>query len=57
MAVVFDRQAIATKPVGYWSTWRLAVRVIPPGDTCINSNIKGAWRLTALVPCQGSGSV
>jgi len=28
------------------------VRVVPPGDTCGNTNIRGAWRLTARVPRQ-----
>jgi len=32
--------------------WRLAIRVVPPGDTCRNSSIKGAWRLAARVPRQ-----
>jgi len=27
--VVFDHQAIATKPVEYWSVWRLAVTGCP----------------------------
>jgi len=45
--MVFDCQAIATKPVGYQSTWRLAVRVVPPDDTCKNSSIRGAWRLVS----------
>jgi len=32
--------------------WRLAVRIVSQGDTCRNSSIRGAWRLTARVPCQ-----
>jgi len=30
----------------------LAVRVVPPGDTCRNSSIRSAWRLTARIPRQ-----
>jgi len=28
------------------------VRVVPPGDTCSGSGIRGAWRLAARVPRQ-----
>jgi len=31
---------------------RLAIRVVPPGDACGNSSIRGTWRLTARVPRQ-----
>jgi len=50
--LVFDCQAIATKPVENWSVWRLAIRVVPQGDTCRNSSIRGASCLAIRVPCQ-----
>jgi len=28
------------------------VRVVPPGDTCRSSGLRGAWRLAARVPHQ-----
>jgi len=31
---------------------RLAIKVVTPGDTCGNSNIRGTWRLSARVPRQ-----
>jgi len=49
---VFDRQAMATKPVENWSVLRLAIRVVLPGDACANSSIRGTWRLTTCVPRQ-----
>jgi len=39
-------------PVENWSVLRLAIRVVPPGDACRNSSIRGTWRLTARVPRQ-----
>jgi len=30
----------------------LAIRVVPPYDTCRNNTIRGAWRLAARVPRQ-----
>jgi len=36
----------------FWNTWRLAVRVVPPGDTCRGRESKGAWRLAACGPRQ-----
>jgi len=50
--VVFGRQAIATIIVGFGSEWRLAVRVIPPGDVYNVSGLRGAWRVVAHVPRQ-----
>ena len=52
LAVVFDRQTMATKPVENLSVLRLAIRVVPPSDTCGNNSIRGAWRLVARVPRQ-----
>jgi len=37
--------------------WRLAIRVVPPGDTCRNNSIRGAWCLTARVPRQAIWSL
>ncbi|QCD89665.1 hypothetical protein DEO72_LG4g611 [Vigna unguiculata] len=31
---------------------RLAIRVVPPSDTCGNNSIRGVWRLVARVPRQ-----
>jgi len=32
--------------------WRLAIRVVLPGDTCKKSSIRGSSRLAARVPRQ-----
>jgi len=52
LAVVFGRQAIATITMGSGSAWRLAVRVVLPGEVCNVSVLLGAWRLAACVPRQ-----
>jgi len=45
-----DRQTIATKSEKTWNAWCLAVKVVPPSDTCRNSGIRGAWRLATRYP-------
>jgi len=38
--------------VGKWKVWRLAVKAVPPGDTCKGKVCKGAWCLAVRVPRQ-----